>query len=65
MRRRDDGGVVVAVRVRGRSTAAVLADLVEGVLVANRTKFEGTETESLRGQLLAAVEASEATARAA
>src|SRR5262245_20556212 len=35
LRRRPDGGVIVAVRVRGRSLRAVLADLVDGVVAAN------------------------------
>ena len=34
--RRYPGGVVVSVQLRGRSFAAVVADMVEGVLVANR-----------------------------
>lgn len=34
--RRYPGGTVVAVRLRGRSFEGVLADMVEGVLVANR-----------------------------
>ncbi len=34
--RRYPGGTVVAVRLRGRRFEAVLADMVEGVLVANR-----------------------------
>jgi hypothetical protein len=35
LRRRGDG-VVVSVRLRGRPWAAVLADMIEGVVVANR-----------------------------
>jgi len=34
--RRRPGGGVVAVRVQGRPWVAVLADMVEGVVVANR-----------------------------
>ena len=34
--RRHHGGVVVAVRLRGRPWAGVLADMIEGVVVANR-----------------------------
>lgn len=36
IRRRHDGGAVVAVRVRGRPLVAVLGDMIEGVVVANR-----------------------------
>lgn len=35
IRRRPDGAIV-AVRLRGRPWAAVLADMIEGVVVANR-----------------------------
>jgi hypothetical protein len=34
--RRHAGGAVVAVQVRGRPWAAVLSDMIEGVVVANR-----------------------------
>ncbi|MFM8846914.1 MAG: hypothetical protein ACKOHN_02550 [Actinomycetota bacterium] len=34
--RRWDGGAVVAVRVKGRPWVAVVADMIEGVVVANR-----------------------------
>lgn len=53
VRRRADGGAVVAVRVRGRPLSAVLADLVEGVVVVNR--LGGAEAEAARSHLLAAV----------
>ncbi|MEK7424329.1 MAG: hypothetical protein AAB131_10870 [Actinomycetota bacterium] len=33
--RRHSGGVVVAVQVRGRPWGAVVADMIEGVVVAN------------------------------
>lgn len=33
--RRRDNGAVVAVRLRGRPMAAVLADMIEGVVVTN------------------------------
>jgi len=36
VRRRPDGGATVAIRLRGRPWAAVLGDMVEGVVVANR-----------------------------
>lgn len=63
VRRRADGGTVVAVRVRGRPMTSVLVDLVEGILVANRVTGAGAQT--LRRQLLAAVEVGELPARAA
>ena len=34
--RRFDGGVTVAVRVKGRPWVAVLADMIEGLVVANQ-----------------------------
>ncbi|MFM8650529.1 MAG: hypothetical protein ACKODY_12305, partial [Actinomycetota bacterium] len=34
--RRVDGHVTVAVRVKGRPLVAVVADMIEGVVVANR-----------------------------
>src|SRR5688500_20312751 len=34
--RRHDDGAIVSVRLRGRPWAAVLADMIEGVVVANR-----------------------------
>ena len=65
VRRRADGGVVVAVRVRGRAMAAVLGDLVEGVVVANRPKLGSEESDALRRHLLVALEVVEPPARAA
>ena len=62
LRRRPDGGAIVAVRVRGRSLAAVVADLVDGVLAVNG--MGGAEAETVRRELLAAVEVVE-PARAA
>ena len=53
IRRRSEGPAVVAVDVRGRPFPAVAADMVEGVLVANR--LEGAEAERHRAALLAAV----------
>ena len=52
LRRRPDGGAVVAVRVRGRPFAAVAADMVEGTLLANA--LAGPAAEGHRGALLAA-----------
>ena len=53
--RRIDGSVVIAVRVHGRPPADVVADVIDGVLLAN-----GLEDPDLvvRRELLAAVEAS-------
>lgn len=36
LRRHPAGGVVIAVQVRGRPWVAVVADMIEGVVVANR-----------------------------
>lgn len=65
IRRRADGAVIVAVRVKGRPLASVMADLVEGVIVANG--LSGPEAEATRGQLLGLLEplASAEPARAA
>ena len=53
IRRRPDGAAVVAVAIRGRPFPAVAADMVEGVLVANR--LAGPAAEGHRAALLAAV----------
>jgi hypothetical protein len=52
LRRRPGGGVAVAVRLRGRPAAAVVADMVEGVVVANG--LSGAEAERCRSLLLRA-----------
>ena len=52
LRRRPDGGVVVAVRLRGRPFAAIAADMVEGTLRAN--SVGGPDVEAHRAALLAA-----------
>ncbi len=52
--------VVVAVRVKGRPFAAVLADLVEGVVVANQ--FSGVEASRARSLMWEALEGSDAMA---
>jgi hypothetical protein len=54
LRRRRDG-CTVAVRVRGRLWIAVLADMVEGVVVANRLR--GPSADRAREALWAAVAA--------
>lgn len=47
--RRHSGGVVVAVQVRGRPWGAVVADMIEGVVVANGLK--PPEADRLRTDL--------------
>ena len=51
--RRLPGGPVVAVRLRSRPTADVVADMVDGVIVANR--LTGDVAERVRMTLLAAI----------
>ena len=51
--RRGKHGAVVAVRVKGRPFVAVAADLVEGIIVANR--LSGPEALRVRGALWAAL----------
>ena len=51
--RHPDGATVVSVVVRGRPLADVAADMVEGVLAANR--LAGPEAGELRTALLASV----------
>lgn len=50
LRRRPGATPAVAVRLRGRAFDAVLADMVEGVLVANACT--GPQAEHLRRRLL-------------
>ena len=54
LRRRADGGLTVSVQVRGRPWSAVLADMVEGVVVANG--LGGSEATRVRTQLWTALE---------
>jgi hypothetical protein len=49
LRRRADGGAIVAVALRDRPFSAVLADMVEGVVVANR--LAGSEADQARTAL--------------
>jgi hypothetical protein len=51
--RRWEGGATVAVRLRGRPWPAVLADMVEGVVVANG--LAGPAADELRSALWATV----------
>lgn len=53
--RRRGASAVVAVRLRDRPWAAVLADMVEGVVAANR--LEGAAADRCRARLWAALEA--------
>lgn len=53
VRRRPDGGAVVAVARRGRRLPAVVADLIEGVVVANG--LEPAEAARARAALWDAV----------
>ncbi|MEW6153784.1 MAG: hypothetical protein AB1673_07325 [Actinomycetota bacterium] len=57
LRRRADGGVIVAVTVRGRPLAEVLADMVEGVVAANG--LAGQAASEARAGLHSAVELGE------
>lgn len=52
--RRRGGGAMVAVAVRGRSPADVMADLVEGVIVANG--LSGRAAQRCRRRLAAAID---------
>jgi len=49
--RRRDGSCTVSVALRGRPWAAVLADMVEGVVVANRLR--GVDADRCRARLWA------------
>ena len=55
IRRSPDGRATVAVRVRGRDHADVVADMVEGIVVVNA--LHGDEAATVRAELLAAAAA--------
>ena len=55
LRWRPDGGATVAVVVRGRPFEAVLADMIEGIVVANR--LAGGAADSARAALWGSVAA--------
>ena len=59
--RRRDGGAIVSVRLRGRPWIAVLADMIEGVVAANRLR--PPQSDRLRAELwsVCGVDASSAT----
>ena len=61
--RHRDGSVTVAVMVRNRVWAAVLADMIEGVVVANA--LVDADAEVLRDQLWEALEGESARREAA
>lgn len=61
--RHSDGSVTVAVMVRNRVWAAVQADMIEGVVVAN--SMDGTDAEVLRDQLWEVLEGESAQREAA
>lgn len=63
LRRRADGSCAVAVRLTGRPFVAVLADMVEGCVAANRV--EGPRADELRRVLWCDLEAQEGTAEGA
>jgi hypothetical protein len=54
IRWRRDGGATVSVRLRGRPWAAVLADMIEGVVVTNG--LDGPRADHTRTMLWSAVE---------
>ncbi len=53
MRRRPDGGATVAVVVKGRPYQAVIADLIEGIVVVN--DLDGAEATRVRTALWEAI----------
>ena len=54
LRRRADGGATVAVRLKGRPWVAVLADMIDGIVVANG--LDGAEAARVRTLLWCSVE---------
>ncbi len=62
IRRRPDGAVV-SVRLHGRPGSAVVADMIEGVVVANG--LHPPQADRLRSDLWAAIESSAVLRRAA
>jgi hypothetical protein len=62
IRRRPDGGVVVAVALRDRPWVAILSDLIEGVLAANR--LVGASADHARSALWEAMAGNEAAVAA-
>ena len=62
IRRRTDGAVV-SIRLKGRPRSAVIADMIEGVVVANRLR--PPQADRLRTELWTAMEAAAARSTAA
>ncbi len=62
IRRRPDGAVV-SIRLKGRPRSAVIADMIEGVVVANGLR--PPRADRLRTELWTALETSSATRSAA
>lgn len=60
LRRLSDGRVVVSVQLKDRPWPAVLADMIEGVVVAN--SLVSPQADRLRAELWAAVSAEVASA---
>jgi hypothetical protein len=54
LRRRADGAAVVSIRLKGRPWVAVLADMIDGVVAANR--LVGSDAARVRTRLWSAVE---------
>ena len=61
IRRRPSAGAVVSVRVNGRPLAAMLADMIEGVVAANQ--LVAPHADRLRSELWSAMGAAFATDR--
>jgi len=61
--RHDDGSVTVSVMVRNRVWEAVLADMIEGIVAANR--IDGIDAEALRDHLWEALQGESAQREAA
>ena len=61
--RHRDGSATISVMVRNRVWEAVLADMIEGLVVANR--MDGIDAEVLRDQLWEALEGESARREAA
>ena len=57
LRRNSDGSITIAVAIRGRLPVAVLADMIDGVVVANN--LGGLFDSTLRDQIWSEVFASE------
>ena len=61
--RHEDGSATVSVMVRNRVWEAVLADMIEGIVVAN--EMDGIDAEALRDHLWEALEGESAQREAA